>query len=196
MGTEQREEQTEGGRLIVISGPSGVGKSSVARRVLQRSEAVGSISTTTREPRTGERHGLDYYFVKRETFERMVAEDELLEWAEVFDNYYGTPAGPVGEALAAGRTVLLEIDVQGGLQVAGRCPDATLILITAPSAAELQRRLTGRGTDLPEVIAKRLAKAQKEIQTARDSGAYTHEVVNDILDDAVAEVLTIMRKET
>lgn len=183
------------GRLLVISGPSGVGKSTIRQRVVERSGAEYSVSATTRAPRAGEVDGRDYRFVTVEAFRRMIERDELLEWAEVFGNYYGTPAGPVREAIAAGRDAVLEIDVQGGLQVAKRCPEAVFVLIVPPDEQTLSRRLNGRATDSPEVIARRLAKAHEEINTARRSGVYTHEVVNDDLDHAVERVLAILRQE-
>ncbi len=184
------------GRLFVISGPSGVGKSTIVKKVLARTGATFSVSATTRRPREGEQDGREYVFVTVEAFERMIDDNALLEWADVFGNCYGTPAEPVNDAIDAGRTVVLEIDVQGGVQVARNQPDATLILIVAPNDKELRRRLTGRGTDEPEVIARRLAKAKAEIQMARDSGAYEYEVVNDSLDEAIDAVVTIIHQES
>ncbi|MFW6145996.1 MAG: guanylate kinase [Planctomycetota bacterium] len=184
------------GRLVVISGPSGVGKGTIVRRVLETvDEAVAGLSVTTRAPRPGERDGIDYRFVSVETFRRMIDTDALLEWAEVHGHYYGTEAAAVDAALAAGKIVILEIDVQGGLQVARRRPSARLILITPPGDAELRRRLEGRGTDAPDVIERRLAKAHEEMRMARDSGRYTNEVVNDDLDDAVRRVVGLIRQE-
>ena len=194
---ENRKSKIENrpGRLIVISGPSGVGKSTVTRQVLERTGAMFSISATTRQPRAGEQNGREYHFVDVPTFQRMIAENALLEWAEVFGHYYGTPAQPVKDALAQGQCVVLEIDVQGGIQVAKRCPDAAMILITPPDAATLAQRLAGRATDAPEVIARRLAKAQAEMNLARESGVYKYEVVNRDLPEAVAEVLNIIAQE-
>jgi len=183
------------GRLVVISGPSGAGKSSIVCRVRQRTGAVFSVSATTRRPRAGEADGRDYRFVDRDAFEKMVAAGQLLEWAEVFGDRYGTPAKPVREALAAGKTVLLEIDVQGGLQVHAKMPGATFVLIVAPSDAELRRRLAGRGTEPPDVVDRRLAKAREEIRAAEASGVYTHTVVNDDLDRAADRVVAILAQE-
>ena len=194
---ENRKSKIENGsgRLIVISGPSGVGKSTVTRQVLERTGAMFSISATTRQPRAGEQNGREYHFVDVPTFQRMIEENALLEWAEVFGHYYGTPAQPVRDALAQGRCVVLEIDVQGGIQVAKHCPEAAMILITPPDAATLAQRLAGRATDAPEVIARRLAKAQAEMNLARESGVYKYEVVNRDLPTAVAEILNIIAQE-
>ena len=195
--TMSEREQTEPtGRLVVISGPSGVGKSTIVRQVLKRIEATLVVSATTRAPRPGERDGRDYHFVDVGTFRRMIADDGLLEWAEVFGNYYGTPAEPAREALARGETVLLEIDVQGGIQIAREHPGALGVLITPPDPETLVRRLNGRGTDAAGVIAKRLAKAQAELDMARESGAYAYEVANDDLTEAVERVVAILDKET
>lgn len=182
------------GRLIVVSGPSGVGKSTIDQRVVQRTGAVFSVSATTRPPRRGEVDGRDYRFVDEPAFLKMIERDELLEWAEVFGNYYGTPAAPVDENLLAGRDVILEIDVQGGIQVARKRPGATTVLIVPPNDEDLHKRLTGRATDAPDVVERRLAKAKEEIQAARDSGCYQHEVVNDDLDRAVDELVDIIER--
>ncbi len=180
------------GRLVVITGPSGVGKSTIVTMVLRRTGADYSVSATTRRPRPGEVDGKDYRFVSRDEFRRMIDAGELLEWADVFGNCYGTPAAPVRAAVAAGRTIVLDIDVQGGLQVAGKMPEAIFVLILPPSDEELARRLRGRGTESDEVVNRRLAKAQHEIRLARQSGVYTFTVVNDILEKAVDEVAAIV----
>lgn len=183
------------GRLVVITGPSGVGKSTIVRRVLERTDVVFSVSETTRPPRPGEQDGREYSFVDRGTFEQMIARGEMLEWADVFGNYYGTPADAVRRALAEGRTVILEIDIQGGLQVRRRAPDATFILILPPGDDELRRRLAQRGTETAQAVRRRFNKAKDEIRTAQASGAYTNTVVNDNLDAAVEQVVRILEME-
>lgn len=181
------------GKLVVITGPSGVGKSTIVKEVLARTGARFSVSATTRPPRPGETNGRDYYFVDRATFERMIAAGELLEWADVFGKRYGTPAGPVRQSVASGQTVVLDIDVQGGLQVARLMPEATFVLIVPPSLDELRRRLTSRGTEDAATVARRLAKADEEIRTARDSGVYKNVVVNDDLETAIRETVNIVQ---
>jgi len=182
------------GKLVVISGPSGVGKSSLARLVVQGADAQFSVSATTRKPRGGEIDGRDYMFLDRPAFEKMVEAGELLEWAEVFGELYGTPAGPVREALEEGKTVLLDIDVQGGMQVHEKMPDATFILVVPPDEAELARRLRGRGSETEDELAKRLALAGKEIEAAKRSKVYNHVVVNDDLARAAGQIVEIVKE--
>jgi len=175
----------------VIAGPSGVGKGSVVRRLLDAGPGglALSISATTRPPREGEVDGRDYRFVSTDAFRGMVARGELLEWAEVFGHLYGTPASAVEEHRRGGRDVVLEIDVQGANQVRLVAPDAILVLLEPPSLAELARRLRGRGTEVEATIAERLSKAEWEL-SQRDR--FDHVVVNDDLDRASSQVAAII----
>jgi guanylate kinase len=179
------------GILFVIAGPSGVGKGTVVRAVRSRitEGLVGSTSVTTRPRREGEVDGRDYVFVDRPTFERMAADGELLETAEVFDNLYGTPAAFVETHLEHGDDVLLEIDVQGAAQIRERAPDAVLILLRPPSLEELARRLRSRGTESEDRIGRRLGEAERELAQA---SWFDHEVVNDELERASSQVAAII----
>ncbi|MFM7718585.1 MAG: guanylate kinase [Actinomycetota bacterium] len=178
------------GRLFVLAGPSGTGKGTVVRRVLERLPTVElSVSATTRAPRPGERDGVDYRFVSDAAFDDLVASGGLLEWAEIVGHRSGTPAAPVEEALAAGRDVLLEIDVQGAGWVRRRMPEAVLIFLAPPSLEELERRLRSRGTESEESIRRRIAAAEVELG---ERGRFDHVVVNDDLDRATAEVAAIL----
>jgi guanylate kinase len=181
--------------LVVVSGPSGVGKTTIVREVLRRTGADFSVSVTTRQPREGEVDGRDYRFVSEAAFRNMAAGGELLEWAEVFGQLYGTPARPVKQAIAEGRTIVLDVDVQGALQVHRKVPQATFVLIVPPDDAALAVRLKSRGSDNPEAIASRLTQARKELAAARESGVYNHEVVNDDLETAVRQVVAIVNQE-
>jgi len=186
-------------RLIVLSGPSGVGKTTLCQRVIEQVPARLSVSATTRTPRRAEVDGVNYYFLTAEEFRRRLDGGEFLESASKFGNLYGTPLGPVKSALDSGQTVLLEIDVQGGLQVRQKCPDAVTIFILPPSLEawreSLRSRLTQRGMDVPAEIERRLNEAAAEIQLARDGGAYDYFVVNDDLETAVRQLVAIIRKE-
>jgi guanylate kinase len=181
--------------LIVIAGPSGVGKGSVVRRLLDRDRAGGSsrlsysVSVKTRAPRANERDGREYYFISEHAFDEMLGNDELLEWAPFVDHRSGTPRAFVEESLAAGRDVILEIDVKGAEQVRKEIPDAILIFLAPPSMDELERRLRGRGTEDDERIARRLDTAAWEM-TKRDW--FDHVVVNDDLVRAADEVAAII----
>lgn len=183
-------QKKERGQLIVLSGPSGVGKSTViAELFAQRSNIYFSVSYTTRQPRVGEQDGVNYNFVSREEFERMIADDELLEYAEYVDNYYGTSMKLIQEKLDAGIDVLLDIEVQGAAKVRARCPDALFIFIIPPSFEELSRRLHRRNTNSEEVIAGRLAKARQEF---REIPKYDYLVINDKVANAVHEIEAIL----
>lgn len=178
------------GQLVVVSGPSGVGKGTVVGRLLERlDDVVLSTSVTTRARRPGEVDGREYLFVDDGAFDELVADDALLEWAEYADHRYGTPRAPVEEQLAAGRVVLLEIEVQGARQIRDRADDALLIFLMPPSEEELARRLDGRGTEDEEVRHRRLDAARDELAAAEE---FDHVVVNDDLERCVDEVLGII----
>ncbi len=174
------------GILIVISGFSGAGKGTLVKQLLSTYDCYAlSISMTTRAPRTGERHGVEYFFTDREGFEKKIAEDGLIEYACYCDNYYGTPRAYVEEQLAAGKNVILEIEIQGALQIKKKFPESLLLFVTPPSAKELERRLVGRGTESEEVIRKRLSRASEESEGIE---SYDYIIVNDDLAVCTAEL--------
>jgi guanylate kinase len=174
----------------VIAGPSGVGKGTVVRRLRELvPDLYVSVSATTRRPRPAERDGVDYFFVDDEGFDRMIADGELLEWAEIFGHRSGTPARVIREVRSQGRDAVLEIDVQGAGLVREAVPDAVLILLVPPSLAELERRLRTRATEDEEKLARRLARAEEETAQA---GWFDHVVVNDDLERASSQVAAII----
>ncbi len=184
----------ERGTLLVVSGPSGVGKSSVIDGVLDRTGAAFSVSATTRDPRPGESDGVDYIFVGDEGFDRLVADDALLEWAEYGGRRYGTPRAAVLERLERGQHVVLDIENHGAHQVKSACPDAVLVFILPPSLGELERRLRSRGDTSEDHIGRRLSVATEQIADAANT--FDHLVVNDDLETAIDEVTSILRAST
>ncbi|AEB12359.1 Guanylate kinase [Marinithermus hydrothermalis DSM 14884] len=180
------------GNLFVMTGASGVGKGTIRARLMERVAFHYSISMTTRPPREGERHGVDYWFVTPEEFEAEIERGGLLEWCRYVDHYYGTPREPVERALARGEDVLLEIEVQGALQVAQQVPEAVLIFVVPPSLSELRSRLLRRGKDSLEKIEKRLKRAEEELEQAE---AFHYVVVNDLLEQAVTAIEHIVWAE-
>jgi guanylate kinase len=184
----------EKGLLIVISGPSGVGKGTVRKALFEREghNLEYSVSMTTRAPRVGETDGKEYYFVSKEEFEKAIKNGNMLEHAKFVNNYYGTPKDKVLEQLEAGHEVVLEIEVQGALQVKAKMPDAVFIFIAPPSWEALETRLTKRGTEPIEIINERLAKARNEIMVA---SSYDYIVINDEIENAVDKIIAIIRAE-
>ena len=182
----------QSGRLFVLSGPSGTGKGTICKELIKDGTADLSVSMTTRAPRTGEIEGVSYYFVTREEYDRTIAEDGFLEHAEIYGNCYGTPKAPVLEKLAKGRDVILEIEMQGAVNVKKAYPDAVLIFVLPPSLKVLKDRLTGRGTESEEQLQKRTVQALSEIHRIFE---YDYSVINDDLQTAVEDVKAIMKAE-
>lgn len=180
------------GNLFVVSGPSGTGKGTICAELVKEDRIDLSVSMTTRAPRDGEIDGKHYYFAEKSEFLENIEKNNFLEYANVFDNMYGTPKDAVMKRLDRGHDVILEIDVQGGLQVKKSMPEAILVFILPPSNEVLRQRLEGRGTDSPEVIEKRLAGAINEIKLL---GQYDYYVVNDDLETAIGEVRGIIHAE-
>lgn len=182
------------GILIVVSGFSGAGKGTLMKELMKHYEDTYalSISATTRDPREGEVDGREYFFKTIEEFEKMIAKEELIEYARYVENYYGTPCAYVEQQLAKGKDVILEIEIQGALKVKERFPDTLLLFVTPPSAEELRRRLIGRGTETMDVIESRLARAVEESEYMDQ---YDYLVVNDDLDVCVSEMHAIIQSE-
>lgn len=181
------------GKSFIISGPSGVGKSTVLHALFEgRDDLYFSVSATTRAPREGEVDGKDYHFIAADKFHEMIEEDAFLEYAEYVGNFYGTPKKYVDEAMDEGKDVILDIEIQGATQVCAKRPETVRIFIAPPSWEELERRLTARGTDTPEKIQKRLLRAKVEMKTAGD---YNYFVINDTVENAVSELRAIMCAE-
>lgn len=181
------------GNLIVISGPSGAGKGTICKALLEREDNLYiSVSATTRSPRKGEVDGVNYYFLTQEEFKKKVDNNEFLEWAEVHGNYYGTPKFNVEEMINEGKNIILEIDVQGALNVKKNCENGVFIFILPPSMEELKRRIIARGSETPESLIKRFKTAYEEINYI---SKYNYAVVNDDLEEAVKKVQNILYAE-
>ena len=180
------------GKLIIVSGPSGAGKSTICKELVKKLGAWLSVSATTRPKSAQETDGVDYFFISKDEFVTRMEKGDFLEWAKVFDNLYGTPKSKIEERLAAGTNVILEIDVQGGLQVIKMYPEAVTILVMPPDENTLASRISGRGRDSQDVMAQRLAKAQEEVNAAK--GFYKHTVVNDRLESAINEIINIVER--
>lgn len=176
------------GQVVVISGPSGVGKSTICHRLCAMIPAEFSVSVTTRKPRPGEAQARDYHYIAQEEFLRLRDSDGLLEWAEVYGNFYGTPLAPVQDAVRTGRVIILEIDIQGCIQVRRNMPEARTFFLLPPSSDEQRRRIEGRNTDAAEVIRQRLAKADGEIRYASEAGCYDQFIINDHLEETVRKI--------
>lgn len=181
------------GVLTVVSGFSGAGKGTVMKRLIQKYDDYAlSISVTTRKPREGERDGIEYFFKTKEEVETMIENDEFLEYARYVDNYYGTPRFYVEEMLAKGKNVILEIEIQGAMQIKSKNPEAVLVFVTPPSFEELRNRLVGRGTETADVIESRLKRASEE---AEGMPSYDYILVNDQVEDCVDRLHQIILSE-
>ncbi len=181
------------GILVILSGFSGSGKGTLMKRLLEKYDNYAlSVSATTRSPRPGERDGVDYFYKTEEEFSRMIEEDAFLEYARYVNHSYGTPAAYVDEQLARGKDVILEIEIQGALKVKAKRPDTVLIFVTPPSAEELERRLTGRGTETPDVIRQRMARAVEESESMEH---YDYILVNDTVEECVDELHRLIQAQ-
>lgn len=180
------------GILFVVSAPSGCGKGTILAEILKDKDFYYSVSATTRSPRPGEINGINYHFLKKDEFEEKIHTGGMLEYAHYCGNYYGTPKDKVFQKLDEGKNVILEIEVQGAMQVKEKCPDAVFIFIAPPSVGELKKRLENRGTESAEVIQQRVSEAAHEISFAKD---YDYIVVNDVLEDAVKDFQAVVRAQ-
>lgn len=181
------------GILIVISGPSGAGKGTICKSLLDKHDDLYlSVSATTREPRKGEIHGVNYYFLTKEEFECKVSEKDFLEWAQVYGNYYGTPKSNVDEMLNAGKNVILEIDIQGALKIKENSEDGVFIFILPPSMEELKKRIVNRQSETQESLMRRFSSAYQEINYI---SKYNYGVINDTVENAVQKVENIICAE-
>jgi guanylate kinase len=179
------------GKLVVISGPSGVGKGTIVKQLLKKDDSIVlSVSCTTRSPREGEVDGVNYFFITKEKFKQMIAEGGFLEYSNHFENYYGTPKFFVENMLEQGKSVILEIEVDGALNAKRVYPNALLIMVAPPTRQALVERLTGRGTESKEVIEERLKRADYELSK---SDKYDYTIINDDLDTAVTQILNLIK---
>jgi len=180
------------GKLVVISAPSGTGKGTVISKLLKlQQDFTFSISATTRKPRSGETDGVEYFFISKERFKEMIKNNEFLEYAEYVGEFYGTPVKPIKEYIDSGKTVILDIEVQGAKQVMAKDIEATTIFLVPPDMEELEKRLRGRGTDSDEVVASRLNRARQEL---KEKHHYNHVVINDCSAHAADEILSLINK--
>lgn len=180
------------GLLIVVSGPSGAGKGTICKELLKRRDIDVSVSATTREPREGEIDGENYHFLEKDEFENKIENDEFLEYAKVYDNYYGTPKKYVLEKISRGEDVLLEIDIQGALQVREKYPEGIFVFILPPSMEELKARIINRGSETKESLEKRFSSAYGEIKYLKK---YDYFIINDIIEDATDTLVSIIDAE-
>lgn len=180
------------GTLFIVSGPSGCGKGTVLAEILKQDNVYYSVSATTRAPRPGEINGVNYHFLSKDEFEKLIENGGMLEYASYCGNYYGTPKKPVEDMLAEGKNVILEIEVQGALKVMEKCPEAVSVFILPPSLKELRRRLHKRGTETEEVIEKRIGEAAGEIRKAVN---YDYVMINGELEIAVSDLLSIINSQ-
>jgi guanylate kinase len=181
------------GLLFILSAPSGAGKTTISRRAVAEIPGLEmSVSATTRAARAGERPDVDYHFLTKEDFERKRDAGEFAEWARVHDHFYGTPRAPIESALASGRDMLLDIDVQGARQMKERYPESVAVFVLPPSVEELERRLRGRGTDPDEVIRRRLERAKEEM---KEAPAYDHQIVNQDVGESVSRFAEVVAAE-
>ena len=182
----------EKGILFVVSAPAGCGKGTILGQILKDEKFYYSVSATTRKPRPGEKDGINYRFLTKSEFEALIADNAFIEHAQYCDNYYGTLKAPIEENLHQGKHVILEIEVQGAMQIRELCPEAKFIFIAPPSVETLRQRLEHRGTETPEVIEKRVNAAEKELEMKK---YYDYCIVNDILEEAVADFRAVIRAE-
>lgn len=180
------------GTLFIVSGPSGCGKGTVLAEILKQDNVYYSVSATTRAPRPGEINGVNYHFLSKDEFEKLIENGGMLEYANYCGNYYGTPKKPVEDMLVEGKNVILEIEVQGALKVMEKCPEAVSVFILPPSLKELRRRLHKRGTETEEVIEKRIGEAAGEIRKAVN---YDYVMINGELEIAVSDLLSIINSQ-